>query len=78
MRNSNCVLLFVSLVVAAAAAQNPTPTTIPNGLPEWAYNIPDKVQPPEQRIGVSAARSRSQPQSVSVSLNRSSSCTRCS
>ena len=31
-------------------AQNPTPTTIPNGLPEWAYNIPDKVQPPEPRV----------------------------
>jgi len=50
MRNSICVLLFVSLVVAAAAAQNPTPTTIPNGLPEWAYNIPDKVQPPEPKV----------------------------
>jgi cytochrome c553 len=50
MRNSIYVLLFVSLVVAAAAAQNPTPTTIPNGLPEWAYNIPDKVQPPEPMV----------------------------
>ena len=50
MRNSIYVLLFVSLVVAAAAAQNPTPTTIPNGLPEWAYNIPDKVQPPEPKV----------------------------
>ena len=50
MRNSICVLLFVSLVVAAAAAQNPTPTTIPNGLPEWAYNIPDKVQPSEPKV----------------------------
>jgi cytochrome c553 len=27
-----------------AAAQ--TPTSVPNGLPAWAYNIPDKVQPP--------------------------------
>jgi cytochrome c553 len=35
------------LAAAAAAAQNnPAPTTIPNGLPEWAYNLPDKVQPP--------------------------------
>ncbi len=23
-----------------------TPLSIPNGLPSWAYNIPDKVQPP--------------------------------
>lgn len=53
MRNSICVLLFVSLVVAAAAAQNPPPTTIPNGLPEWAYNIPDKVQPPEPKVPAS-------------------------
>src|SRR6266850_6077289 len=50
MRNSIYALLFVSLVVAAAAAQNPSPTTIPNGLPEWAFNIPDKVQPPEPKV----------------------------
>jgi cytochrome c553 len=53
MRNSICVLLFVSVIVAAAAAQNPAPTTIPNGLPEWAYNIPDKVQPPEPKVPAS-------------------------
>src|ERR1051326_87632 len=39
----------VVLLVAALGAQNPAPTTIPNGLPEWAYNIPDKVQPPEAK-----------------------------
>lgn len=38
------VLPLASLLALAAAAQNPT--TIPNGLPSWAYNIPDKVQPP--------------------------------
>jgi cytochrome c553 len=43
-------LLLVTLVAVTAAAQNPAPTTIPNGLPEWAYNIPDKVQPPEPRV----------------------------
>ena len=35
---------------SVVAAQNPTPTTIPNGLPEWAYNVPDKVQPPEPKV----------------------------
>ena len=44
------VVLALPLVAAAVAAQNPTPTTIPNGLPEWAYNIPDKVQPPEPKV----------------------------
>jgi cytochrome c553 len=37
-------------LTSAVAAQNPAPTTIPNGLPEWAYNIPDKVQPPEPKV----------------------------
>ncbi len=44
------VTLLVFLFGVVAAAQNPTPTTIPNGLPEWAYNIPDKVQPPESKV----------------------------
>ena len=44
------VTLLVLLFGAVATAQNPTPTTIPNGLPEWAYNIPDKVQPPEAKV----------------------------
>ena len=38
------VLPVVLLLPFAAAAQ--TPTSVPNGLPSWAYNIPDKVQPP--------------------------------
>jgi cytochrome c553 len=38
------VLLLAPLLVAAVAAQ--TPLSIPNGLPSWAFNIPDKVQPP--------------------------------
>jgi cytochrome c553 len=41
------VLLFAPLLVAAVAAQ--TPLSIPNGLPSWAFNIPDKVQPPTAR-----------------------------
>ena len=44
------VLLLVALFTVVAAAQNPAPTTIPNGLPEWAFNIPDKVQPPEPKV----------------------------
>jgi cytochrome c553 len=43
-------MLLIALFTSALAAQNPTPTTIPNGLPEWAYNIPDKVQPPEPKV----------------------------
>ena len=50
MRNCLRILVSVSLLTAGVRAQNPTPTTIPNGLPEWAFNIPDKVQPPEPRV----------------------------
>jgi hypothetical protein len=50
MRHAIEVLLFLAVLTVAAAAQNPTPTTIPNGLPEWAFNIPDKVQPPEPKV----------------------------
>jgi cytochrome c553 len=39
-------LLFVFLVGLLTAAQAPVPQSVPNGLPSWAYNIPDKVQPP--------------------------------
>ena len=44
------VLALAPLVTVVAAllirAQASTPTAIPNGLPTWAYNIPDKDQPP--------------------------------
>jgi len=50
MRTLLKTLLPLVLLTSAVAAQNPTPTTIPNGLPEWAYNIPDKVQPPEAKV----------------------------
>jgi cytochrome c553 len=50
MRTLLKALLPLVLLTAAVGAQNPTPTTIPNGLPEWAYNIPDKVQPPEPKV----------------------------
>jgi cytochrome c553 len=44
------MLVCMSLSTAAVRAQNLVPSKIPNGLPEWAYNIPDKVQPPEPRV----------------------------
>jgi cytochrome c553 len=50
MRTPLNALLSLVLFASVVAAQNPTPTTIPNGLPEWAYNIPDKVQPPEPKV----------------------------
>ena len=50
MRTLLKTLLPLVLLTSAVAAQNPTPTTSPNGLPEWAYNIPDKVQPPEAKV----------------------------
>jgi hypothetical protein len=50
MRHAIHILLFLAFFTLVAAAQNPTPTTIPNGLPEWAFNIPDKVQPPEPKV----------------------------
>jgi len=50
MRHTIEVLLLLAVLTVAAAAQNPAPTTIPNGLPEWAFNIPDKVQPPEPKV----------------------------
>jgi cytochrome c553 len=41
------VAMFVSLLATAVIAQTPPPvTSIPNGLPSWAFNIPDKDQPP--------------------------------
>ena len=39
-------ILPPALLLLAAAAEAQTPTSVPNGLPSWAYNIPDKVQPP--------------------------------
>lgn len=43
MRNAIQVLAFCSLFTLGGFAQ--APQSIPNGLPAWAYNIPDKVQP---------------------------------
>jgi cytochrome c553 len=50
MRTLLNVLVPLVLFASAVAAQNPTPTQIPNGLPQWAYNIPDKEQPPEPKV----------------------------
>ena len=44
MSNWIRILPLVSLLSLPAAAQ--MPQSVPNGLPSWAYNIPDKVQPP--------------------------------
>ena len=44
MSNWIRILPLAFLLPLAAAAQ--TPQSVPNGLPTWAYNIPDKVQPP--------------------------------
>ena len=44
MIRSITVLPFASLLCVVATAQ--APLSIPNGLPAWAFNIPDKVQPP--------------------------------
>jgi len=42
------ILFSVSILSALALAQ--APLSIPNGLPAWAYNIPDKVQPPSKPV----------------------------
>jgi cytochrome c553 len=44
MSNWIKVLPLAPLLALATAAQ--VPQSVPNGLPSWAYNIPDKVQPP--------------------------------
>ena len=46
MNNPARVLLVVLPWASLCVAQNPL--TIPNGLPSWAFNIPDKVQPPSE------------------------------
>ena len=38
-----------ALLFAAGALTAQTPLTVPAGLPAWAFNIPDKVQPPGVR-----------------------------
>jgi cytochrome c553 len=43
-------LLFATLLALLAAAQAQMPTSIPNGLPSWAYNIPEKDQPPLPKL----------------------------
>jgi cytochrome c553 len=48
MRNWINVLSLAWLFTLSAAAQ--VPQSIPNGLPEWAFNIPDKVQPPSAPV----------------------------
>jgi len=45
-KQTSAALLFALVAGLRVAAQAPTPTSVPNGLPSWAYNIPDKDQPP--------------------------------
>src|SRR5215510_14476373 len=40
------VSLFAAAAAVQAAQQAQAPLAIPNGLPAWAFNIPDPVQPP--------------------------------
>ena len=44
MNNWIRILPLALLMPSAVAAQ--MPTKVPNGLPSWSYNIPDKDQPP--------------------------------
>jgi cytochrome c553 len=44
MKTWIAVLPLAWLFALVSPAQ--TPLTVPNGLPSWAFNIPDKVQPP--------------------------------
>ena len=44
MKAPIAALLLGLLLTIGTVAQ--TPLAIPNGLPAWAFNIPDKVQPP--------------------------------
>ena len=44
MRNWIKILPLAFVLPSIAAGQ--MPQSVPNGLPSWAYNIPDKVQPP--------------------------------
>lgn len=39
------LVLLCALLGATAFGQTSVPQSVPNGLPSWAYNIPDKVQP---------------------------------
>jgi cytochrome c553 len=48
MRNWIIVPVLIGLLTAAGLAQAPAPLTIPNGLPEWAFNIPDAKQYPNE------------------------------
>ena len=43
---SNPIKVLPLVLLAAVAAKAQVPLSIPNGLPTWAYNIPDKIQPP--------------------------------
>jgi cytochrome c553 len=44
MENGIRILALGSLFMLTGLAQ--APLSVPNGLPAWAYNLPDKVQPP--------------------------------
>lgn len=43
-------MLSATVLGLLAFGQAQTPTSIPNGLPTWAYNIPEKDQPPLPKL----------------------------
>lgn len=45
IRSLPLAALFAFSAALLVLAQAPNPTSIPNGLPKWAYNIPEKDQP---------------------------------
>jgi cytochrome c553 len=44
------IVLLAWLAAFVTSAQAPPPQSLPNGLPAWAYNLPDKVQPPSVEV----------------------------
>jgi cytochrome c553 len=49
MSNGLRIVFVASLAAFTVSAQ--APLSVPNGLPAWAFNIPDKVQPPNVEPG---------------------------
>ena len=43
---NNWIRILTVAVWLSSEVLGQTPLSIPNGLPAWAYNVPDKVQPP--------------------------------
>ena len=61
-----CAFASLSLLVRELNAQ--AGLTVPAGLPDWAFNIPDKVQP--SAVRPAARRSTSGPRSPGPQIRR--------